>query len=378
MQNKEILKTYAKIDLGALEHNYLAIKAHIDKDTPECRVMCVVKADAYGHGAENCVKRLAGLGVRRFGVSCIEEARQVRRFAPENSDILILGYTPVENAGELAESGYIQTVYSPEYGRALSCAAVEAGQTVRVHIKVDTGMNRIGFSALDGAACAEEISKVTELGGIRAEGIFTHFACADGAIEETERQHGLFAGVLDALGEKVKGLCVHCCNSAAAMRFPEYRHDMVRVGIILYGLSPDRELALPVSLEPVMTFMTTVIHVHSLKAGERISYGGSYTAERDMRVATLGVGYADGFLRAFSGGGQVLINGSPAPVVGRVCMDQCMVDIGDREVRPGDVAVIFDSEGKNIEKLAASADTICYELVCLVGKRVKRISAENL
>ncbi len=372
---EEKLKTYAKIDLGALERNYLAIKERIERETPDCEIMCVVKADAYGHGTERCVKRLSSLGAVCFGVSCIEEAREVKRHASENSKILILGYTPVENADELAKEGFIQTVYSLEYGTSLSECASRNGETVRIHLKLDTGMNRLGFCAADAEKCALEVREAMALPYLHTEGIFTHFACADSAEKDaTERQHASFMRVIDMLGDAAKGLCVHCCNSAAALRYPQFRHSMVRAGIILYGLSPDRGYALPLKLEPAMTFMTTVMHVHTLKKGESISYGAHFTADRDMRIATLGVGYADGFLRAFSQGGEVLINGIPAPVVGRVCMDQCMVDIGENNVRIGDRAVIFDSEGENIERLAAFADTICYELICLVGKRVKRIS----
>ncbi len=375
---EEKLKTYAKIDLGALERNYLAIKKRIGEETPDCELMCVVKADAYGHGTERCVKRLSSLGAVCFGVSCIEEAREVKRYASENSKILILGYTPVENADELAKEGFIQTVYSLEYGTALSECAVRNGETVRIHLKLDTGMNRLGFYAEDAEACTRELRSVMALPYLHTEGIFTHFACADSdEADATERQHASFMRVIEMLGDEANGLCLHCCNSAAALRYPRFRHSMVRAGIILYGLSPDRCYTLPLKLEPVMTFMTTVMHVHTLRAGESISYGGRFTADKDMRIATLGVGYADGFLRAFSQGGEVLINGVPAPVVGRVCMDQCMVDIGDNDVKTGDRAIIFDSEGKNIERLAAFADTICYELICLVGKRVKRISNDE-
>ncbi len=375
---EEKLKTYAKIDLGALERNYLAIKERIEAETPDCELMCVVKADAYGHGTERCVKRLSRLGAVCFGVSCIEEAREVKRYASENSKILILGYTPVGNADELAREGFIQTVYSLEYGALLSECASRNAETVRIHLKLDTGMNRLGFCAADAENCTREIREVMALPYLHTEGIFTHFACADSdQSDATERQHASFMRVIEMLGDAAKGLCVHCCNSAAALRYPQFRHSMVRAGIILYGLSPDKGYPLPLKLEPTMTFMTTVMHVHTLRAGESISYGGRFTADRDMRVATLGVGYADGFLRAFSQGGEVLINGVSAPVVGRVCMDQCMVDIGDNDVKIGDRAVIFDSEGENIEKLAAFADTICYELICLVAKRVQRVSDDE-
>lgn len=373
-QIQENFKTYAEINLDALERNYRVIAEQIHKDTPEVKILCVVKADAYGHGAENCVPLLASLGVRCFGVSCIEEARTVRVCAPSDSDILILGYTPPEDAAELADAGFLQTVYSAEYAALLSDAAVRAGKTVRIHLKIDTGMNRIGFPSDSPAENAAAVRTAMRLPGLRPEGIFTHFANADAADDASARaQHGRFLAVLEALGTDAEGLCVHCCNSAAALRFPEMRHDMVRAGIILYGLSPDRDFPLPVSLSPVMSFLTTVTHVHTLRAGESVSYGSCFTADRDRKIATLGVGYADGFLRAFSAGGAVVINGRRAPILGRVCMDQCMVDLGDADVHVGDAAYIFDPDGTNLAALAQTAQTICYELVCLVGKRVHRV-----
>lgn len=376
----EKLKTFASIDLEVLEDNYRLLSEKITKETPDCKLMCVVKANAYGHGIRDCVKRLGSLGVNTFGVSCIEEAREVRRCAPEGSDILILGFTPPEDAGELARDGYIQTVFSREYADGLSREAVRAGACVRVHIKADTGMNRIGFDASTVRAedAAEEIISVMHTEGLCVEGIFTHFACADAEDTASAReQHEKFTALLEAMGEKKNGLCIHCCNSAAALRFPEFRHDMVRLGLVLYGLSPLGDMPIDIKLRPVMRFVTTVTHVHTLKAGESVSYGARFTADRDMRIATLGVGYADGFLRAFSNGGTVLIGGKPVSVVGSVCMDQCMVDIGDMDVRAGDEAVIFDSEGENIERLAAAANTISYELVCLVGVRVRRVISKK-
>ena len=373
-QTQETYKTYAEINLDALEHNYRVIADAVRRGTPEVKLLCIVKADAYGHGVENCVPLLASLGVHSFGVSCIEEARAVRACAPAGSDILILGYTPPENAEELAADGYLQTVYSSEYAAMLSCAACRAGGTVRIHLKIDTGMNRIGFPSEDPVASAAAVRSAMRLPGLKPEGIFTHFANADATdAVSVITQHNRFLAVLDALGSDADALCVHCCNSAAALRFPDMRHDMVRAGIILYGLSPSRDFPLPVRLSPVMTFQTTVTHIHTLRAGESVSYGSCFTADRDRRIATLGVGYADGFLRAFSAGGAVLIKGRRAPILGRVCMDQCMVDIGDADVHVGDAAYIFDPSGQNIEALAETAQTISYELLCLVGKRVHRV-----
>jgi len=371
--SKVYIKNRATVDLAALGHNYLSAKEEIIKKTPKVRIMCVVKADAYGHGVECCVRRLSQLGAESFGVSCIEEAREVKKYCRAGSDILILGYTPAEYATELAESGYIQTVYSSEYAEKLSSEAVNSGCTVRIHIKADTGMSRIGFSACDPEDCARDIKNAMALRGLKAEGIFTHFARADEPSSgATELQHSRFLRILELLGKEAEGLCVHCCNSAAALLFPEFRHDMVRLGIVLYGLPPADGLDIPMALKPVMRLTTTVTEVHALRAGESVSYGWHYTAERDMRIATLGIGYADGFMRAFSNGGGVLINGRFMPVIGSVCMDQVMVAVGDEDVKVGDEAEIFDCDGVNIKRLMRAADTISYELVCAVSKRVQR------
>lgn len=369
-------KTFAGINISALRHNYAAISDYIHAKNPDTRIMCMVKADCYGHSTEICIPALVSMGVGAFGVSCIEEALDVCMYAP-GSEILILGYTLAADASVLAENRFVQTVYGLEYAKELSEAAVRAGVTVRAHIKVDSGMNRLGFQADDPEKCVREIRQAMSLPGLSFEGIFTHFACADAADESSARKaHSDFMRIVDMLGADAEGLCVHCCNSAAALRFPEFRHDMVRVGIILYGLSPDRDFSLPVDLRPVMTVETTVALVHTVKKGESVSYGGRFTAQKDMKVATIGIGYADGFLRSFSEGGRVLINGKYAPVVGRVCMDQCMVCVDGMDVRPGDAAVVFDAGGENIRYLSSLASTIDYELVCLVGKRIRRIAVE--
>ena len=376
-------KIWAEIDLLALEHNYKTIKEYIEKNSPECTVMCIVKADCYGHGSELCIPALYELGVRDFGVSCIEEALDVRRYAPD-ARILILGYTPKENIKELIDAKITQSVYSYEYAKQLSDFAVECygkDAVLDCHIKIDTGMNRIGFSAFS-EDCASDIVKTVELPCIRLVGAFTHFACADDTKSEradmSVGQYDAFMSVIDAVSESgVSFETLHTCNSAAAVRYPEYNLDMIRLGLMLYGHSPFSE-EYKLDLRPVMRFVCTVTYVHKIKKGQSVSYGATFVAERDMTLATVSAGYADGFLRSYGTGGMY-VRGKLAPVVGRVCMDQCMLDVTDIEgVEIGDEAEIFDKEGRNISSLSEAAGTINYELLCSVSKRVNRIAKKNV
>lgn len=380
-------KIWAEIDTSALEHNYKRVKETVEKNSPNCRVMCIVKADCYGHGTELCIPKLAEMGVRDYGVSCIEEAVAVRKYAP-NARILILGYTPTENIVSLIEENITQAVYSYSYAKELSDAAEAAAEEGRIkkdskllcHVKVDTGMNRIGFCADDGE-CVQQICDAARLPYLCFVGAFTHFACADETEGEKRdmsiAQYNSFTRIVKELSDRgISFETVHCCNSAAAIRYPEYNMDMIRLGIMLYGHSPFR-CEYDIGLVPVMRFVSTVTHIHKLKAGDCVSYGATFRAERDMTLATVAAGYADGFLRVLGKGGMY-IHGKYAPVVGRVCMDQCMLDISDIEdVRIGDEAEIFDSEGKNIRQLSELAETINYELLCSVSKRVNRIAVSG-
>lgn len=381
-------KIWAEIDTYAIEHNYRAVSEFVKKSSSDCSVMCIVKADCYGHGTELCIPKLNEIGVRDFGVSCIEEALEVRKYS-KDSRILILGYTPVENAATLIKENITQSVYSYEYAKQLSDAAAsfaergEIGEdeSILCHVKIDTGMNRIGFSSTD-PDCVDDIARASKLPHLSFVGAFTHFACADETKGEgkdmSREQYGNFDRIVKELkGQGVEFECLHCCNSAAAIRYPEYRMNMVRLGIMLYGYSPFEEGEYPIGLLPVMRFVTTVAHVHTLKAGESVSYGATFRAERDMKIATVAAGYADGFLRAFGDGGMY-VKGQYAPIVGRVCMDQCMLDVsGIDGVCVGDEAEIFDREGKNANSLSRIAKTISYELLCSVSKRVARIPVSS-
>ena len=373
-------KTWADIDLDALRRNYKAIADHASGS----RVMCVVKADAYGHGARVCAPALYECGARLFAVSCIEEAAELSDAflgrGQDGAQILILGYTPPENADILSRLDIRQTVFSPEYAKALSDEAVRCGCRVKVHFKLDTGMNRIGYDCIDPDAAADAILRAASYKGLEPEGLFTHFACADddeSGVGITEEQYGKYKAVESRLSAAGLHLLRHVCNSAALLRRPDLHLDAVRAGVILYGLYPWENYdgaKYGVPLEPVMTFRSIVSHLHRVRRGEHISYGYTYEAPRDITVATIPVGYADGFLRAFANGGHIYVNGASAPIIGRICMDQCMADVSDIDVSVGDEVVLFGGgDNDRIMALANAAHTINYELVCLIGKRVSRI-----
>ncbi len=377
-------KVWAEIDPNALSSNYRALRAAVKKTSPDCRMMCVVKADAYGHGIEICVDTLLGEGCDFFAVSSIEEAIAVRNVclaAGSRADILILGYTPASEVAALSDHDLIQTVFSLEYARALSSRLAHTGRSLRVHIKFDTGMNRIGFPAHSDEEVersAHEIAEAVALPGIRAEGTFTHFARADECAgeERTREQARRYLALLERARELGASLEVrHVCNSAASLRFPEYHFDICRLGVLLYGAEPSGLFDFPV--QPVMRLCTQVSQVHTLRAGEELSYGGTFTSPADMRIATLPIGYADGFMRAYSGASAVIYSKEgkrlgEAHVIGRICMDQCMVALGDIPAKTGDTAVLIGEPGQ-LDGLARLAGTINYECLCLISARVPRV-----
>ena len=357
----------ATIFLDRLEHNYKHIQALVGENR---RVMAVVKADAYGHGAKQVGKTLYALGCRDFAVACLPEARDLSE-AGIGGRILILGPTDVSHAGEIAGRGYIQACDGFGYARALA-----AHGKIKVHIKVDTGMSRIGIychSESDVARAADEIESISKLENIEIDGIFTHFADSDGKDRAfTDKQFSAFTSLLDELERRgVKVGTRHCCNSAATIAFPEMRLDMVRAGIILYGLMPS-EYVRDEEILPCMKLSARVCAVHMLKKGDCVSYGCAYTAERDTRVAVISVGYADGFSRVYSGKPLITINGKRFATAGRICMDMCMVDVGDHERAVGDEAVIFETPS-DIDALAEALGTINYEVLCSLKHRVKLI-----
>lgn len=372
-----VRRTWAKIDLDAVEHNAKAIRRLI---APGCKIMAMVKADAYGHGAPQVARALAACGVEYFGVSSIDEALQLRR-AGIDAPLLIAGYTPAEGMPLVAEHGVTQTVFSLGYAKDLSAAAVKVGKTIRVHLKADTGMTRLGFmcqSPRDIARSVDEMTEAASLPGLFCEGIFTHFAVSDDKKSDyTRLQFDNFLAVMDGLERRgVRFALRHCCNSAAIINFPEMHLDMVRPGLIIYGMYPSRDRREGLDLVPAMSLQTVAAMVKEVDAGVFLSYGLIHKTERKTVVATLPVGYADGYLRRLSGRASVLIAGRRAPVIGRVCMDQCMADVTGIPVREGQTVTLFGRDGADVlpvEELADAMDTISYEVVCLVGKRVPRL-----
>jgi len=348
------------------------------------KLCCVVKANAYGHGASKVAPLYEQMGADWFAVSNIEEALQLRRCGVTRP-VLILGYTPASCADVLARENLSQCVYSADYGRLLSQQAEQGGVTVKIHIKLDTGMGRLGFQVPgNGEDSVAGAAAVCRLPGLEPEGIFTHFASADeGALGDdfSNRQIDRFVSAVNQL--KAEGITFairHCANSAALSDHPECRLDMVRAGIVLYGLQPSGDLRQPLPLTPAMSLKSVVSHVKTVAPGTTVSYGRTFVAEKEMRIATVPIGYADGFWRQNSSHQVALtLHGQRAPILGRVCMDQLMLDVTHiPEVAIGDVATVFGTApAVTAEELAAANSTIGYEVVCAVGERVPRVYVEN-
>ena len=380
----EIVKrTWTEISLDDAEKNFKLIKEKIgDK-----KLCCVIKADGYGHGAVSLAAMYEELGADYFAVSNLDEAKELRDYNI-SLPILILGYTPVENAVDLAELKITQAVYSLEYAKALSEQCEINKVEVDVHIKIDTGMSRIGFMCQEFPRdnnSIKEIKSACELEGLNAKGIFTHFCVSDSDIDGkafTEKQFDNFKHTVNSLKENnIEFEIVHCSNSGAIEDYPQTYFDMVRAGIILYGLAPSPLLKDRLELNPCMSMKTVIAHIKTLKSGASVSYGRTFTAEKDMRVATVPVGYADGFIRAYAKNGYMIVNGKKAKIIGRICMDQTIIDITDiDDVELGDEVIVFGS-GENGERtaddLALCADTINYEVVCTISKRVPRFFVHN-
>ena len=373
---------WAEVDLGVAKENYNIIRSRLCESTKLC---CVVKANAYGHGALPMANLYQSLGADFFAVANIDEAIGLRQGGIVRP-ILILGYTPPEYARTLAENSISQTVFSLDYAEELGAFASAAGATVKAHIKLDTGMGRIGFSyksEADSEALGEIISACRQK-GLEPEGIFTHFSVADegdGGREYTKRQFDLFMSACGQLeSEGITFKLRHASNSAAAIDFPEYQLDMVRAGIVLYGLMPSNRLSLE-GIRPVLSLRSVISFVKECHAGERISYGGDFVTEEGMRIATVPGGYADGYRRIPAGKeGFVLVGGRRARITGRVCMDQFMIDASELEgIKRGDrVTVLGEDCGEVIsaDDIAALWGTINYEVLCGIGERVPRIYKE--
>ena len=364
-------RLWAEIDLGAIRHNYNEIRSALRPGTKLC---CIVKANAYGHGEEGITSFYEELGADYFAVSNLEEAIHIRE-ADVKTPILILGFTRADLAVVLAERNITQCVYSEDYARKLSRCAVAHGVTVKVHIKVDSGMSRIGFRSV------EEAWPACGLPGLEYEGIFTHFASADEGEHGdafTRGQFERFMGVVRGLEERGMQFAIrHCCNSAGITDFPEFQLDMVRAGIILYGLDPSGDVRKHLDLIPAMTLRSVVSMVKTIHAGDVVSYGRRFEADRDMVLATIPVGYADGFFRAnYSNGTKIYVNGVACPICGTVCMDQLMVDasaVPDLEEGASEVVIFGRAPYQTADVIAENNGTIPYEILCAVGARVPRV-----
>ncbi|MBQ3547632.1 MAG: alanine racemase [Clostridia bacterium] len=367
-------RTWAEIDTKALLHNLKIFKEKLGNK----KIMAVVKADAYGHSAKDLCPILDQNGADWFAVSNINEAITLREIGIKKP-ILILGYTPVEMVSELNEHNLSQCVYSIEYAQKLSALAVFYGIKVKAHIKLDTGMSRLGFNCKNDDLCElDDAIKSASLPNIICEGVFTHFAVSDRTESEedgfTDKQYSLFIKACDKFkAEGFSDALFHCCNSAGTLLDNDKYLDMVRVGISLYGLSPSSNLTLNDDLTPVMDVKSVVSLVKEIGIGDTVSYGRTFKCEKPMKIATITAGYADGYPRLLSNQGYVYINGHRADIIGRVCMDQMCVDVTDiPNVKMGDEVLLFGKALK-VDALADLCNTINYEIICGISPRVPRV-----
>ena len=396
-------RTWAEIDLDNIAHNYGEFRRITGNNV---KIMCVVKANACEHGAAAVAKRLEKEGCGTFGVATLDEGLELRR-AGIASYILLLNHVPTGRIGEALGNNLAMTVFSKEMAKLISDSASTANpqppaanpqpsaatpqpETVKstapppakIHIKIDTGMTRIGFNPEDAAEAAKYISALPK---IEVEGVYTHFSCADEyGTAYTEMQIGRFneaCAEIEAAGVPIK--IKHASNSAAAIMYPQAHFDMVRVGISLYGCYPSEEVDKSrVALKPAKQLKSQIVRINEAGPGVSVSYGGKFTTERESRLATIPVGYADGVSRVLSGKLMVLVNGQEAPVVGRICMDQCVADVTDvaGDVKVSDEVVIYGRQkGASIpvERIAGQMGTINYEMLCMTARRVPRYYMEN-
>lgn len=371
---RHLRPVWAEIDLDKLAHNMREIR----RASQSKGIIAVVKADAYGHGAVDVAPVLLENGADRLAVAVISEAVELRRSGID-APIMILGFTPPNLIDTLLKYNIEQTVINYEFAKELSNMARKKNKIAKIHIGIDTGMGRIGF--LPNETSLNEISKINQLPNIEIEGLFSHFSSADESCKEyTLKQLMCYEEFYKRLIENdVKINNRHIGNSAAIIDLPKTHFDYVRPGIIQYGYYPSNEvLKGKLNLRPVMSVKSNIVHIKTLKAGEHISYGRRFTTERESIIATLPVGYADGYTRLLFGKGKVIINGKFAPIVGTICMDQCMIDITDIEgVKIGNEVILLgeDNQGNkfNADDIAESLGTINYEVICAINKRVPRV-----
>ena len=368
-------RTWAEINLDALEHNIREIRKITN---PNAQIMAVVKADAYGHGVAKCAEVLLKNGADRFAVATLNEAIELRRLFSD-VPILILGSSLESEADELVKNDITPNVYLTEFAKALSDSALKLKKPVKVHIKLDTGMSRIGFPIHDGdnSDVIEEILAISRMPMLEIEGIFSHFATSDESNEDyTRLQFKRFKSVCDEL--EARGLTIpikHICNSAGIMMYPEYHLDMVRPGVILYGMYPSDEVdKTKLDLKYVMSLKSIITYVKEIESGRGVSYGKEYIADGVARIATVPIGYADGYSRLLANKAKIVVGEKLFPIAGRICMDQCMIDVSCvNNIKRGDEALIFGDGAVTADDIAAWLGTINYEVTCMLGHRVPRV-----
>ncbi len=361
---KFLKRAWAEIDLDALEHNFNEIK----KLSKGKEILAVVKANAYGHDDKAVCLKLQELGVKYFGVSNLWEGEKLRQHGIKGT-ILSFGYTDEDYFDELLEYDITQTAGSVQYAKELSDYALSKGVKLPVHIKINTGMTRVGIDS------EEELLSVLALPGLDCKAAYTHFAVSDSLDAEdmqyTDKQQQKLLSIA-----KGKGLLLHSQNSGGIVYHPDFEGDIVRAGVIMYGHSPNYPLEVPFEMKSVMTVKSVVSQLKTIPAGTQISYGRTFTADKEMTVAVIPIGYADGYFRDFSSKGQMLINGVLCPVVGRVCMDQTIVDVSAvRDIKTGDTVYVYSDkcEQTGIDYNASLIGTIGYELTCAVALRIPRV-----
>lgn len=369
-------RVYAKVNLDNIKKNIDAIKSHLPKDTD---ITGIVKADAYGHGATRVTEFLGELGINRFGVATMQEALDLRNDGVD-APILILGETFREEFYVAVDNNIDCTVSDYETAKFFAETAKQMGKTTTVHIKIDTGMGRIGFQPDEQSY--EDIKKIFALDGLSVAGIFTHFACADNpdktSAENQRKKYLEFTDRLIADGYKFRR---HMYNSAAVMELDGFVGDSVRCGIMMYGLYPSEEMSREFKLYPAMELKSSISFVKNVSAGFTVSYGSTFVAPQDMIVATVPVGYADGYPRYLSNKGEVLVNGTRCRIIGKICMDQFMIDATSvPDIKVGDEVTLMGVSGNEkitVEDLSDSEYRFNYEFCCLLNKRVPRIYIKN-
>lgn len=370
IMDKYVKRSWVEINLNVLKNNCRIYKGIIDKNQ---KIMAVIKADAYGHGDIKVAKALLDEGITDFAVSNVDEACRLRELGIDGN-ILILGYTPIELLPQVAEYNIIQTIISEEYAEEVCKSNVD----IKCQIALDTGMNRIGLNADDVDYCIEVIRKYSKK--LNVIGIFTHLCVADGkggeVVRFTEKQIEKFDAIASSLSD-LKFDYVHCLNSAGGLWHKSRTNMFIRLGIVLYGLKPDYMNVLPKGISPALEWKSVISMVKTIYEDETVGYGRTFTAKQEMKIATIPTGYADGYSRFLSNKGYVLINGQRANIVGRICMDQMMVDVtGINDVSIGTEVTLLGRSGDSqmtADDMAHMINTIGYEIVCNISKRVPRV-----